>query len=223
MTESQRQQAKSSSSSSWNAVLVGLVCFMAGLLVGANFMGTRPAATPHSPANQVGDLPPGHPPIDTASNSASQSRPPEADPHYDDPAVRAEIEAANDPDALVRIGNREFDAVPRHSALAAAAYEKALKLRPNNPDVMTDLGTVYRDMGRFDDAIRMYRKAASIDPKHANSWYNQGVVLLHDKNDIKGAIAAWEEYLRVAPNGQHADDVRSSLAELRKRLQVLPQ
>lgn len=218
MTESQPKRIRNTSSGPWNTVLVGLVCFMAGLLVGANFMGTRGPAASNPPANQMGNLPPGHPPIDDTSNAATQASTPEADPRYDDPAVRAEIEAVNDPDALVRIGNREFDAAPRRSALAAAAYEKALKLRPNNPDVMTDLGTVYRDMGRFDDAIRMYQQAAKLDPRHANSRYNQGVVLLHDKNDVKGAVAAWEEYLRVAPNGPHAEEVRTSIAELRKQL-----
>ena len=219
MPEGRPNQKPLASPGPWNTVLVGIICFMAGLLVGANFMGTRGPAASKQPANQIGNLPPGHPPIDDSTqNAAVQPRTSDADPHFDDPAVRAEIESANDPDALIRIGNREFDAVPRHSALAAAAYEKALKLRPNNPDVMTDLGTVYRDMGRLDDALRMYQQAAKADPKHANSRYNQGVVLLHDKNDVKGAVAAWEEYLRVAPNGPHAEEVRASLSELRRQL-----
>lgn len=218
MAESHAKRTQNTSSGPWNMVLVGLVCFMVGVLVGANFMVTRGPAASNPPANQIGNLPPGHPPIDSTQNAAPQASTPEADPHFDDPAVRAEIEAANDPDTLVRIGNREFDAVPRRSALAAAAYEKALKLRPNNPDVMTDLGTVYRDMGRFNDALRMYQQAAKLDPKHANSRYNQGVVLLHDMNDVQGAVAAWEEYLRVAPNGPHAEEVRASIAELRKQL-----
>lgn len=202
----------------WNTALIGLICFTAGLFIGGNFAG-RTALQRPQPAS-INGLPPGHPPIDAAgmpNPSAQSSDVAAADPNFDDPAVRAEIERTNNPAELIAIGNREFDAVPRRSALAAAAYEKALKLQPNNPDVLTDLGITYRDMGRYEDAVRAFRTAAKLDPKHANSRYNTGVVLLHDLNDVKGAIAAWEEYLKVAPNGEHAEEVKRSIAELKRQ------
>ena len=43
-------------------------------------------------------------------------------------------------------------------------------------------------LGQFDKAIEEFRKAAQSDPKHVNSRYNIGLVLLHDKQDIKSAI-----------------------------------
>jgi tetratricopeptide (TPR) repeat protein len=203
----------------WNVALLGLVCFMAGLWIGANFVSGKQAVPPSMMG--ADGLPPGHPPIDGAGMAGSMpvSNPHqhmEADPSFDDPAIRAEIENANDFDKLVQIGNREFDAAPRRSALAAAAYEKALSIKPKDPNVLTDLGTVYRDMVRYDDAIRMFKEAASIDRSHAISRYNLGIVLRYDKNDLPGAIAAWEDYLKVAPRGPMAAQVREDLKEMRR-------
>jgi hypothetical protein len=44
---------------------------------------------------------------------------------------------------------------------------------------------------------------------------NIGVVLMHDMNDPKGAIAAWEDFLRAAPNDPNAENIRRSIEELR--------
>jgi hypothetical protein len=49
-----------------------------------------------------------------------------------------------------------------------------------------------------------------------NSRYNIGIVLLHDKGDIKGAIKAWEDYLKVDPKSERADRVRSQMENLKK-------
>jgi len=209
----------------WNVAVMALLCFMAGMLVGANFLSTKHATT--QTAASTPNLPPGHPPIDVANREMGMAAPTDqqvanphegADPSYDDPKVRAEIENANSFSSLVAIGNREFDATPRHSALAAAAYEKALKLQPNDANVTTDLGTVYRDLGRYDDALAAFRKAAAISPTHATSRYNEGVVLRYDKHDLRGAIAAWEEYLKLAPTGPQADQVRKDIEEMRAEL-----
>jgi tetratricopeptide (TPR) repeat protein len=78
------------------------------------------------------------------------------------------------------------------------------------------MGIMYRKLGQFDRAIEEFRKAAQSDPKHANSRYNIGIVLLHDKEDIKGAIKAWEEYLKVEPQGEKADRVRAQMENLKK-------
>jgi tetratricopeptide (TPR) repeat protein len=75
---------------------------------------------------------------------------------------------------------------------------------------------MYRNLGEFDRALEEFRKAAQSDPKHVNSRYNLGLVLLHDKRDIKGAIQAWEDYLRVDPKSERAERVRTQMANLKK-------
>jgi tetratricopeptide (TPR) repeat protein len=78
------------------------------------------------------------------------------------------------------------------------------------------MGIMYRNLGEFDRALEEFRKAAQSDPKHVNSRYNLGLVLLHDKQDMKGAIKAWEDYLKVDPNSERANRVRAQMENLKK-------
>jgi tetratricopeptide (TPR) repeat protein len=112
------------------------------------------------------------------------------------------------------LGNLYFDSGQAKEAIEA--YGQYLILKPENPDVRTDLGIMYRALGDFDRAIEEFRKAAKSDPKHANSRYNIGIVLLHDKGDVKGAIKAWEEYLKIDPNSERAQRIRAQIENLRK-------
>jgi cytochrome c-type biogenesis protein CcmH/NrfG len=115
--------------------------------------------------------------------------------------------------AWAELGNLYFDNNQPHEAIEA--YSKYLSIKPDNADVRTDMGIMYRKVGEFDRAIDEFRKAAQNDPKHINSRYNLGIVLLHDKQDIKGAVKAWEEYLKVDQKSERAERVRSQLEKIR--------
>ena len=114
--------------------------------------------------------------------------------------------------AWVEMGNLYFDSGQPKEAIEA--YSQYLTIKPDNPDVRTDLGIMYRSLGDFDRAIAEFRKAAESDPKHAHSRYNIGIVLLHDKEDIKGAIKAWGEYLKVDPKSERAERIRVQIEKM---------
>jgi cytochrome c-type biogenesis protein CcmH/NrfG len=115
--------------------------------------------------------------------------------------------------ALIALGNLYFDSNEPQKAIDM--YERALKVDPANADVRTDMATMYRNLKDYDKSIKELREAASHNPKHANSRFNLGVVLLHDKKDYKGAVTAWEEFLKVEPTGERADTIRQRLGQLR--------
>jgi cytochrome c-type biogenesis protein CcmH/NrfG len=120
----------------------------------------------------------------------------------------------NNFEALVSLGNLYFDSNQYQKAIDV--YARALKIQPKNSDVRTDMALMYRNLKDYDRAIKELKEAAAQDPKHVNSRYNLGVILLHDKKDFKGTIAAWEDYLKVEPNGEKADMVRQRLEQLRQ-------
>ena len=61
---------------------------------------------------------------------------------------------------------------------AEAAYRRALKVgRSKQPDTCNNLGNVYRQLGRHEDALGCYRQALAADPRHALALNNQGVAL----------------------------------------------
>jgi tetratricopeptide (TPR) repeat protein len=115
--------------------------------------------------------------------------------------------------AWVELGNLYFDTDQPKEAIEA--YGRYLAVKPDNPDVRTDMGIMYRKLGQFDRAVEEFRKAARSDPKHVNSRYNIGLVLLHDKGDIQGAIKAWEEYLKVDPNSEKSQRIRSQIEKMK--------
>ena len=81
----------------------------------------------------------------------------------------------------------------------------------------TDLGIMYRAVKDYDKAIAEFREAARLDPNHKNSRFNLGIVLQEDKKDVPGAIAAWEDFLRVEPSGDQAAKARAELEQPRSR------
>ena len=115
--------------------------------------------------------------------------------------------------AWVELGNLYFDSNQPREAIDA--YNQYLAVKPDNADVRTDLGIMYRKIGQFDKAIDEFRKAGKIDPKHLNSRYNIGLVLLHDKQDIKGAIQAFEEYVKVDPNSERSQRLKGQIEKMK--------
>jgi cytochrome c-type biogenesis protein CcmH/NrfG len=115
--------------------------------------------------------------------------------------------------ALVELGNLYFDTDQPNEAIDA--YSRYLAVKPDNPDVRTDMGIMYRKLGQFDKAIEEFRKAARSDPKHVNSRYNIGLVLLHDKQDMQGAIKAWEEYLKVDTSSERSKRIKTQIEKMK--------
>jgi len=121
--------------------------------------------------------------------------------------------------AWVELGNLYFDTDQPKEAIDA--YSHYLAVKPDNPDVRTDMGIMYRKLGQFDKALEEFRKAAQSDPKHINSRYNIGLVLLHDKQDMAGAIKAWEEYLKVDSSSERAQRIRAQIEKM-KTMKIPP-
>jgi tetratricopeptide (TPR) repeat protein len=115
--------------------------------------------------------------------------------------------------ALIELGNAYFDGAQFDKAIET--YAKVLAIDPKNADVRTDMGIMYRRKGNFDRAIEEFKKAAEDDPKHVNSRYNLGIVYLHDKGDLKAAIKAWEDYLKLEPTGPRADNIRNQMSKMK--------
>jgi cytochrome c-type biogenesis protein CcmH/NrfG len=115
--------------------------------------------------------------------------------------------------SLVSLGNAYFDS--GQPVKAIDAYERALAIDPRNADVRTDLGIMYRAVKDYDKAVKEFREAARLDRTHKNSRFNLALVLQEDKKDFEGAIAAWEDFLRVEPSGEKATQARAQLEQLK--------
>ena len=76
-------------------------------------------------------------------------------------------------------------------------------------------GVTLWNAGKFADAKTKFEAAVKADSKNADAHYWLGMASING-NDLKGARAAFESYLQVAPNGPRAAEVKSFLSQLPK-------
>jgi len=115
--------------------------------------------------------------------------------------------------AWVALGNEYFDSNQFMDAIEA--YDKALEIQPNSPDVLTDQGVMFKNLGWYDRAIANFTKANEIDPTHATSIYNLGIIYRYDLKDFAKAEETWKKFLEISPTGPGSDRVRQDLEFLR--------
>ena len=185
-----------------NGVSYGVVAlaFVAGILVGVLLTLYKTGGSPAMP-----------PPSQMGQKTSAAD--------HSDEIAGLEFKTSQNPGdiaAWIQLGNLCFDADLPEKAIAA--YDKALALNPNNADVLTDQGVMYRKAGKYDKAVQCFDKAVAVNPKHEIARFNKGIVLMHDLNDPKGAIQAWEELLAVnplamAPNGQSIDEMLKKMKQ----------
>ncbi len=98
------------------------------------------------------------------------------------------------------LGDNYFDKQMPQDAIYA--YKKYIEIIPDDANVWTDLGVMYRRIKKPDEAITAFDNAIKIDPKHETCRFNKGIVLMHDLNDIEGAIKTWEILLTINPSAK---------------------
>lgn len=118
----------------------------------------------------------------------------------------------NNTEAWIALGNDYFD--DHKPQQAVDAYAKALALKPDNADVLTDQGVMYRDLKAYDKAIANFEKAQKINPKHVQSLYNIGVVYANDLKLPDKARKAWTKVIELAPGSPQAAQAQEGLAKL---------
>ncbi len=81
---------------------------------------------------------------------------------------------------------------------AIIAWQKALKLDPNNADINFRIGRAYHRLSDYKAAIDYYNNAIRLDPKHSQAYANLGFVY-QSQNKIPQARESWETSLRLNP------------------------
>ena len=113
----------------------------------------------------------------------------------------------------VELANLYFDAERYDDAITW--YQDALKLTPNDVNVSTDLGVCYYYTNQPDKALLQLSHSLSVDPKHAKTLLNMGIVKAFGKQDLEGATKAWEQVVELAPDSPEAQAAKRALDTLR--------
>ncbi|HKK68068.1 MAG TPA: tetratricopeptide repeat protein [Bacteroidales bacterium] len=173
-----------------NAVVIGLICLMAGFTAGVLFTSYKLSLSNPSPEKKQS--------IDYSKKET---------------VLKNELsENPGNVTAWTQLGHVYYDT--DQYAKAIAAYEKSLKIVPGNANVLTDMGVMYRRNKQPGEAINSFDKAIAADPKHESARFNKGIVLMHDLNEQDKALAVWENLLSINPVFMSSKD--QSLDELIK-------
>lgn len=98
---------------------------------------------------------------------------------------------------------------------AVAALEQAVQASPQQPQYLNQLGLAYREQGRFDQAREAYERALSADPDYAVATLNLAILNDLYLGDSRRALALYERYLALTPQGDA--QVGKWIVELHKR------
>ena len=108
---------------------------------------------------------------------------------------------------------------------AIQSLQQALTMRPDSPELLTDLGSAYFLRAKssapgvgYGNAIDCLSKALAKSPNNTIALFNRALAYepLFLYPQAKGD---WEHYLRVAPEGQWADEARKHLASVTNKLE----
>jgi len=94
----------------------------------------------------------------------------------------------------------------------------AIRINPRHETAYFDLGQYYGYKEMYDQAIAAFEKTVEIDPKNADYWIWLGNSYLKRNlsRDYPKMKMCFEEYLKLTPNGEHAQFARGVLNELRR-------
>ena len=161
---------------------------------------------------------------DAASPSASAGDPGGAPPHEDLASMTARLEARlrEDPDSVEGwfLLARTHHAAQRFDA-AVTAYERARKLAPADPDILSDYAdSLAMAQGRklAGKPAELLRQALAARPEHPKALLLAGSAAF-EAGDFRGAATYWERATRVTEAGtEFGDTARGALADARRRL-----
>lgn len=84
-----------------------------------------------------------------------------------------------------------------------------------NASALYNQGVILWNQSKYAEAKEKFDAASKADPKYADAHYRLGMANLN-LGDMPGAVAAFEGYLKAAPTGEYAEQVKGILASIKK-------
>ena len=142
--------------------------------------------------------------------------------------LQQQVQANPDnPDMILALAHETYDIaqqVPNPAGSrplwlqARDLYTRYVELRPQDPElpnILSDLGVSYQELGEYDQALEIFRRVQAMAPDHWQSLYNQVVVLAFSKKEIDEARKVLAELQRVQPNNPDVQRLAAAVEEQR--------
>jgi tetratricopeptide (TPR) repeat protein len=84
--------------------------------------------------------------------------------------------------------------------VAVLELNRALRYEPSNPEILTQLGVAYGELRKWDQAVKLLRKAVALAPGSVSAHYNLGVTLDRAKPGTGAGVAEYKKALQLKPH-----------------------
>ena len=105
-----------------------------------------------------------------------------------------------------------------HHEKAKTEMLQSLVIRPNTPEILNNLGTVYSKLGDKANALASFEKAVTLRPNYAIARYN--LAEAYEPSNPRRALSEYETYLALA---QGIPDEADRIAQVQQRVKTLKQ
>ena len=212
---------------SWRSrplLVMCMVCLAMGFLAGYLLRGSAPSPIQQRSVTAQATAPAAQPAGEMAVQAPSEPQTPHKMPSLDDLKRMADKKAApllaklksdeKNPQLENQVGLIYENA---HQFKQAAGYfEKSLQYDPKNIGVRADYASCLYYTGDVDGALAQLNQSLAYDPKHAGTLMNIGIIKWRGKNDVDGAVAAWEKVLQYHPDFPQKDMLRHMITEAKQ-------
>ncbi|MFA5117123.1 MAG: tetratricopeptide repeat protein [Candidatus Omnitrophota bacterium] len=133
------------------------------------------------------------------------------------PVIPAEVQ--KDADNYFRMGLES--SAKGQSEKAIAAYQEAVRLTPNNPNLYYNMGIECLRLSRFTEAAALFKTVIEINPKDKDAYYNLGVIYDSYLGDKPLAKTYYKQYLKYGNKSDDVREVRSWITQIDKEMKEL--
>ncbi|WP_317898666.1 tetratricopeptide repeat protein [Aurantibacillus circumpalustris] len=88
----------------------------------------------------------------------------------------------------------------RKNPLAIEYYNNVLRVDPTNPTANYAKAKLLQDLGKIDEAIKLYEAILTTNKTCENCYYNLGAIYLEIKKDPKKALEEFTKAIEINPN-----------------------
>lgn len=108
---------------------------------------------------------------------------------------------------------------------AIGAINTALEYAPHNADLYILRGQMYLALYEWDNALADFNTALEQNPRYAEAYYQRGLlyysILQTGVETRPDALADFQRYLELAPDGDFADEAARYAASIQAELEAL--
>lgn len=176
-------------------LVLAALALTAAVIVGVYLMGRNPAVPAPEGPTATTRATAALPTIDAAKVTALKAR------------------LASNPDDVAALGELgDLYSLAGDAATARGWHEQALRLRPDDTDLLLAHGVDLFNLDDLPGAIAQWTRVTELKPTDAEAWYNIGWAHLQsDPPATDQADAAWEKVVELAPDSDMAKTVRTHL------------